>query len=528
MQTSDRIARHLTKELFRFVVAGSVDDGKSTLLGRLLLDAGALFDDHLADATVLGPDGAPHLDLSLFTDGLLAEREQQITIDVAYRYFATERRKFIVADTPGHLQYTLNMVTGASTADAALLLVDASRGPTEQTRRHAFVAARLGLRELIVCVNKMDLVGWSRERFDAIATELTALLAETGFARCHLIPVSATLGDNVVRRSERLPWAEATLLELLETLPLPTSTNSAPVRLWVQLLLRSGDGVRRYAGTLATGRITVGDRLRLLPSGLEVGVTELTVAGTPSDSAVAGESIALRFDREVDCARGDLLCSADAPAQTATRFDAALVWFGDQPLRAGARLLLRIGSRETPATIAELLDRTDLDQLTTSPTDRLQTNDLGRVRLVTPGPLPFDPFESSRATGAFVLIDPTSRATVAAGMLAAPSDERPSESAPPSGLERQRRLGHRPLAVVLPRDADNSSVNRLEARLFHAGFFTAQADDASAVAALLRAGLLVLCSEAAGVEPEAITVTGTDEADWWQQLEPLLGPLREG
>ena len=528
MQPSPRIARHLTKELFRFVVAGSVDDGKSTLLGRLLLDAGALFEDQLADATVLGPDGAPHLDLSLLTDGLLAEREQQITIDVAYRYFATEQRKFIVADTPGHLQYTRNMVTGASTADAALLLVDASRGPTEQTRRHAFVAARLGLRELIVCVNKMDLVGWSRERFDAIETELRGLLAETGFARCHLIPVSATLGDNVVRRSERLPWAKATLLELLEALPLPTSTNSAPVRLWVQLLLKSGDGVRRYAGTLATGRITSGDRLLLMPAGLQVTVQELTVAGTPSDSAVAGESIALRFDREVDCARGDLLCSIDAPAQAASRLDAALVWFGDQPLRAGARLLLRIGSRETPATIAELLDRTDLDQFTTGPTDRLQTNDLGRVRLVTPGPLPFDPFERCKATGAFVLIDPTSRATVAAGMLERAATEPQPALQRPTAEVRALRLGHRPLAVVLPHDAERSSVDRLEARLFQAGFVTAQSDDASAVASLLRAGLLVLCSAADGREAMTVTVTGTEEAAWWQQLEPLLANLRRG
>lgn len=527
MQHSPRIARHLAKELFRFVVAGSVDDGKSTLLGRLLLDAGALYEDQLADATLLGPDGAPHLDLSLLTDGLLAEREQQITIDVAYRYFSTERRKFIVADTPGHLQYTRNMVTGASTADAALLVVDASRGPTEQTRRHAFVAARLGLRELIVCVNKMDLVGWSKERFDAIATELRGLLAETGFERCHLIPVCATAGDNVVRRSDRLPWAEATLLELLESLPLPAATSGAPVRLWVQLLLRSGDGVRRYAGSLATGRVTVGDRLLLMPAWLQVTVQELTVAGKPSDSAVAGESIALRFDRDVDCARGHLLCSIDAPAQAASRLDAALVWFGDQPLRAGARLILRIGSRETPATVIELLDRTDLNQLTTGPTDGLDTNDLGRVRISTPGPVPFDPFEHCRATGAFVLIDPTTRATVAAGMLERAATELQPALQSPTAEARALRLGHGPLAVVLPHDADNSSVNRLEARLFQAGFFTAQSNDASAVAGLLRAGLLVLCSEAAAVEPQAITLSGADEAAWWQQLERLLGPLRD-
>ena len=300
------------------------------------------------------------------------------------------------------------------------------------------------------------------------------------------------------------------------------------MRLWVQLLLKSGDGVRRYAGTLATGRITSGDRLLLMPAGLQVTVQELTVAGTPSDSAVAGESIALRFDREVDCARGDLLCSIDAPAQAASRLDAALVWFGDQPLRAGARLLLRIGSRETPATIAELLDRTDLDQFTTGPTDRLQTNDLGRVRLVTPGPLPFDPFERCKATGAFVLIDPTSRATVAAGMLERAATEPQPALQRPTAEVRALRLGHRPLAIVLPREADPSSVDRLEARLFQAGFVTAQSDDASAVASLLRAGLLVLCSETAGVQTEAFTVTGRDEAGWWQQLEPLLGPLREG
>jgi hypothetical protein len=286
--------------------------------------------------------------------------------------------------------------------------------------------------------------------------------------------------------------------------------------------------VRRYAGQLATGRLRVGDRLLLMPAGLQVTAQELSVAGKSSESAVAGESIALRFDREVDCARGDLLCSIDAPAQAASRLDAALVWFGDQPLRAGARLLLRIGSRETPATIAELLDRTDLDQLTTGPTERLQTNDLGRVRLVTPGPVPFDPFESSRATGAFVLIDPTSRATVAAGMLERASTEPQPTLESPTAEARALRLGHGPLAILLPHDAERSSVDRLEARLFHAGFFTAQSDDASAVAILLRAGLLVLCKEPAGREANTATVTGTDEAAWWQQLEPLLGNLRRG
>lgn len=527
MPTSDRIARHLSKEIFRFVVAGSVDDGKSTLLGRLLLDAGALFEDQLADATVLGSDGLPHLDLSRITDGLLAEREQQITIDVAYRYFATERRKFIVADTPGHLQYTRNMVTGASTADAALLLVDASRGPIEQTRRHAFVAARLGLRELIVCINKMDLVGWSRERFDSIAADLTALLAETGFARCHIIPVCATLGDNVVRRSERLPWAEATLLELLETLPLPSATNSAPVRLWVQLLLKSEDGVRRYAGTLATGRITVGDRLRLMPSGLEVGVTELTVAGKPSYSAVAGESIALCFDREVDCARGDLLCAETSPAQAASRLEASLVWFSDQPLRIGARLLLRLGTRETLATVNELVSRTDLDSLASEPCDRLDPNELGNIVLTTLAPLPFDPFELCRATGAFVLIDPTSRATVAAGMIAAPSDDRPPESAPPSGLERQRRLGHSALLINMPDGAEAAALDRLERRLFDAGFVTAQAADGQAATRLLHAGLVVLSTTQPPDAIPAVTLSGANEADWWRTIEPLLGPLRD-
>ena len=332
----------------------------------------------------------------------------------------------------------------------------------------------------------------------------------------------------MVRRSEQLPWARATLLELLEALPLPTSTNSAPVRLWVQLLLRSGDGVRRYAGTLASGRVALGDRLMLMPAGLQVTVQELTVAGQRSDCAVAGESIALRFDREVDCARGDLLCSIDAPAQAASRLDAALVWFGDQPLRAGARLLLRIGSRETPATVAELLDRTDLDQLTTSSTEQLQTNDLGRVRLMTPSPVPFDPFESSRATGAFVLIDPQHRGTVAAGMLERAANQPQTALTGPTAAARALRLGHSPLAIVLPREADPSSVDRLEAKLFHAGFFTAQADDATAAAGLLRAGLLVLCSEAENPDAKTVTVTGTDDAAWWQQLEPLLADLRRG
>jgi len=527
MATSDRIARHLAKELFRFVVAGSVDDGKSTLLGRLLLDAGALFEDQLADATVVGPDGLPHLDLSRVTDGLLAEREQQITIDVAYRYFATERRKFIVADTPGHLQYTRNMVTGASTADAALLLVDASRGPTAQTRRHAFVAAKLGIRELIVCVNKMDLVGWSQERFDAISRELRDLLAHTGFDRCHLIPVCATAGDNVVLRSDRLPWAEATLLELLEGLPLPTAPALAPVRLWVQLLLRSGDGVRRYAGTLATGRITVGDRLLLLPSGLEIGVKELTVAGRPSDSAVAGESIALRFDREVDCARGDLLCAETSPARLASRLDASLVWFSDQPLRVGARLLLRLGTRETLATVSQLVSRTDLDSLASEPCDRLDPHELGNIVLTTLAPLPFDPFERCSATGAFVLIDPQSLQTVGAGMITGEAAAPATASDSPTASERSLRLGHRALCVVLPSKATDGAAGRLERRLFDAGLLTASAHDAGQAALLLAAGLVVVSTARPDGAFETVLLSGSDESAWWLQLEPLITRLRE-
>jgi bifunctional enzyme CysN/CysC len=419
------------------------------------------------------------------------------------------------------------MVTGASTADAILLLVDASRGPTEQTRRHAFVAAKLGIRELIVCVNKMDLVGWSQERFDAISRELQDLLAQTGFDRCHLIPVCATAGDNVVSRSDRLPWAEASLLELLEGLPLPTAPALAPVRLWVQLLLRSGDGVRRYSGQLATGRLRVGDGLRLMPSGAQVRIAELWVAGAGRDEAEAGESVALRFDREVDCARGDLLCAETSPARLASRLDASLVWFSDQPLRIGARLLLRLGTRETLATVSKLLSRTDLDSLASEPCDRLDPNELGNIVLTTLAPLPFDPFEASSATGAFVLIDPQSLQTVGAGMITGEAAAAAAASDSPTASERARRLGHRALCTVLPSESRDGAAGRLERRLFDAGLLTASAPDAGQAAALLAAGLAVVSTARPDGAFETVLLAGSDESGWWLQLEPLITKLRE-
>jgi sulfate adenylyltransferase subunit 1 (EFTu-like GTPase family) len=296
----------------------------------------------------------------------------------------------------------------------------------------------------------------------------------------------------------------------------------------VQLLLRSGDGVRRYAGQLATGRLRVGDRLLLLPSGAEVRIAELWVAGALRDEAEAGESVALRFDREVDCARGDLLCAETSPARLASRLDASLVWFSDQPLRSGARLLLRLGTRETLATVSQLVSRTDLDSLASEPCDRLDPHELGNAVLTTLAPLPFDPFESCSATGAFVLIDPQSLQTVGAGMITGEAVAPTTASDSPTASDRARRLGHRALCVVLPSEATDGATGRLERRLFDVGLLTTSAHDAGQAATLLAAGLVVVSTARPDAAFETVLLSGSDESGWWRQLEPLITRLREG
>ena len=409
------------KDLLRFSTAGSVDDGKSTLIGRLLYDTQSVYDDQVSSIAGKGTTAPGVLDLALLTDGLRAEREQGITIDVAYRYFSTARRKFIIADTPGHEQYTRNMATGASTASLAVVLVDARKGVLVQSRRHACIAALLGVRHVVVAVNKMDLVGYDEAAFDAIRAEFTAFLDELGELRpphVSFVPVSALAGDNVVRGSAAMPWyAGPSLLELLESVPVAETQSDKPFRLAVQRVLRPDQDFRGLAGQIASGVIRPGDAVMVLPSGRSSRVQRIVTYSGDLEEAYAPMSVTVTLEDEIDAGRGDLLASLEDPPVVADRLTASLVWMGEQPLDAGRRYLLKHLSRTVPALVTAIEYRLNVDTLARESADQLALNEIGSVELQTRQPVAADSYVANRITGSFVLIDALSNATVAAGMI---------------------------------------------------------------------------------------------------------------
>ncbi|MFE6283677.1 sulfate adenylyltransferase subunit 1 [Streptomyces sp. NPDC057877] len=399
-------------DLLRWATAGSVDDGKSTLVGRLLHDSKSVLADQLEAVARASSGEGP--DLALLTDGLRAEREQGITIDVAYRYFATPRRRFILADTPGHVQYTRNMVTGASTATLTVILVDARKGVVEQTRRHAAVAALLRVPHVVLAVNKMDLVGHEERVFAATAEEFTRFATGLGIPDVTAIPISALAGDNVVEPSTRMDWYSGpTVLEHLETVPVAEEDAATPARFPVQYVIRADD-VRRYAGQLASGELRVGDRVTVLPSGRSTTVTGIDVLGTPSQSARAPQSAALRLADDLDISRGDLLVPARALPTVSRDIEAAVCHLHERPLRPGDHVLLKHTTRTVRAVVRRIAG-----------TGRLALNEIGQVHLRTAEPLAYDPYATSRRTGSFVLIDPGDGATLAAGMTGETAPELP-------------------------------------------------------------------------------------------------------
>ncbi|WP_095515073.1 sulfate adenylyltransferase subunit CysN [Rubrivirga sp. SAORIC476] len=409
-------------DLLRFTTAGSVDDGKSTLIGRLLYDSKSIFEDQMeavAEASKdrgMDDDGVPNL--ALLTDGLRAEREQGITIDVAYRYFATPRRKFIIADTPGHVQYTRNMVTGASTADLAVILVDAKRGVQTQSKRHAFIASLLGIPHVVVAVNKMDLVDYSEEVFDAIVDEFSAFAGKLDLRDIDFIPVSALKGDNVVDRSENMDWYEgSTMLHHLEHVSLTGDKNLRDFRFPVQTVIRPDQTFRGFAGTVASGAIRPGEEILALPAGTRSTVESITTLNGDLDEARAGEAVVLTLTDEIDVSRGDMLVRPQNVPEVETGIEAMMCWMAEEPLQSNRHYILRHTTREVKAFVDEIVYRVDVNTLHREDSDTLQLNEIGRVRVTTAAPLFFDPYRQAKATGAFVLIDPYSNATVAAGMI---------------------------------------------------------------------------------------------------------------
>jgi len=468
-------------ELLRFTTAGSVDDGKSTLIGRLLHDSKAVYEDQLASVkkSRINRSTGP-IDFSLLTDGLRAEREQGITIDVAYRYFATPRRKFIIADTPGHEQYTRNMATGASTADLAVILVDATKGILPQTRRHAFIASLLGLRNVLAAINKMDLVNYQEDVFLRLEEDFLKLAAQLGIARTQCVPISALDGDNVVERSERTFWYQGpTLLEHLETVPLSASDSRKSLRLPVQMVIRPDANFRGFAGRVASGVIRPGDKVLALPSGRRTRVRSLVSYAGDLPEAFAPMSVTVQLEDEIDLSRGDMLVSPENSPQVSKRFRAMVVWLQETALEVGRTYLVKHTARQTRIRVLQIRHRVNVNTFEQEAATQLNMNDIASVEFEAHVPLFFDPYGGNRTTGSFILIDAISNATVGAGMIQADLSDRQgheglellsSNSArkPVSAQERYERHGHIPATFLL--ESRPALASKLARVLFDQGF----------------------------------------------------------
>jgi bifunctional enzyme CysN/CysC len=412
---------HEHKSLLRFLTCGSVDDGKSTLIGRLLYDSKMIFEDQMAaleaDSKKVGTQGG-EIDFALLVDGLAAEREQGITIDVAYRFFSTDTRKFIVADTPGHEQYTRNMVTGASTADAAIILIDARKGVLTQTRRHSYLVSLLGIRHVVLAINKMDLVGWSQEVFDSILAEYHDFAAQIGIKDFTAIPMSALKGDNITEPSDKAPWYKGPpLLPHLESLDVEDDLREKPFRMPVQWVNRPDLDFRGFSGLIATGTISPGDRVKVLPSGRESTVARIVTMTGDLPRAVAGQSVTITLTDEIDISRGDVLSIAGQPPEVADQFEATIVWMDDEGMLPGRPYLMKIGTRIVGASITEPKYKVNVNTLEQLAAKRLELNEIGVCNLSLDAPIAFDAYKDNHTLGGFILVDRISNRTVGAGML---------------------------------------------------------------------------------------------------------------
>lgn len=488
------LAQHEQKELLRFITCGSVDDGKSTLIGRLLFDSKMLYEDQLAqlesESRTHGTTGGG-FDPALVTDGLKAEREQGITIDVAYRYFSTAKRKFIIADTPGHEQYTRNMATGASSADLAVILIDARHGVLTQTKRHSFIVSLLGIRHVVVTINKMDLVEFSEKRFDEICEEYRSFVARLDLPDLHFIPISALNGDNVVDPSPRMPWYRgSTLMNFLETVYIGSDRNFEDFRFPVQYVNRPHLNFRGFCGTVASGIIRKGDEVMILPSRAISRIKQIVTYDGDLEEAFTPQSITLTLEDEVDCSRGDMIVRPGNVPKTSNDFDAMLVWMSSEPMVPGKNYLFKHTTQSAVGQIESLRYRVDVNTLHRSPSPELQLNEIGRCSITLAQPIFYDPYRRNRTTGAFIVVDRLSNVTLAAGMITAREVDKKTRLAPweieqnqveesvSGGVvqvtagERQARLGQTPATVLLTgmSGSGKSTIARgVERSLFDAG-----------------------------------------------------------
>ena len=495
-------------DLLRFTTAGSVDDGKSTLIGRLLYDSKGVYEDQLASVRKATRNVSTNgLDLSLLTDGLRAEREQGITIDVAYRYFSTPRRKFIIADTPGHEQYTRNMATGASTAGLAIILIDARYGVLPQSRRHAFIASLLGIPHLAVAINKMDLVEFSRDVYDSICAEFLSFAAQIDAGELAFIPISALLGDNVVTSSSRTPWYDGPpLLEYLETVPIDSDRNLSDMRFPVQTVIRPNLDFRGFAGQLASGVIRQGDEVTVLPSGRASRVKSIVTWDGDLAEAFAPMSVTVCLEDEIDISRGDMLVHAGNPPHIGRRFEATVVWMNQRPLAPNHPYLLKQTTQTGQARVREIRYRIDVNSLEHQPVSELQLNEIGVISVEAQRPLFFDPYARNRSTGSFILIDPITNETVGAGMILQPQATG-TRTGRVTDTEREAARGHAGVAILLPPDALDLAWS-LERRLFDQGYAVHvihQPEDLrQAVRTAVEAGLVAVVAGATGEDRETV------------------------
>ena len=515
--------RHQHKELLRFLTCGSVDDGKSTLIGRLLHDTKGIYEDQLAavkkDSVKHGTTGEGQIDLALLTDGLRAEREQGITIDVAYRYFSTDKRQFIIADTPGHEQYTRNMATGASTCQLAIILIDARHGVMVQTKRHSFICSLLGIKHLVIAINKMDLVGFSEEAFNRIREEYLAFIKTLGFNDIHFIPMSALRGDNVVEPSTSMRWYSGkTLLSHLETVPIAGDRNLADLRFPVQHVLRPNLNFRGFAGTIASGIIKKGETVRVLPSGKTSRVKSIVTYAGDIPEAFAPMSVTLTLEDEIDVSRGDMLVHASSPADrplpiVSASIDAMIVWMNEQAFVPGKSYWFKQTTRMVSGSMVELQHAVDVNTLAQKPANSLNLNEVGRATLALSQSLVFDPYQSNAATGAFIIIDRLSNNTVDAGMIIGRHQSAANLRGRVSQQEKETRLGQRGAVIWIARKiADDLERALFEEARTVVHFDTAEFDLYStpdsdlAFAALLRTlseqGVITLISSDATPPPE--------------------------
>jgi sulfate adenylyltransferase large subunit len=463
------LSEHENKSLLRFLTCGSVDDGKSTLIGRLLYDSKLLFDDQLSalerDSVREGNAGEGEIDYALLLDGLKAEREQGITIDVAYRYFTTPHRKFIIADTPGHEQYTRNMATGASSADLAIVLIDARKGVITQTRRHSFIVSLLGIRHVVVAVNKMDLVDFSQARFEEIRADYEVLSKELSIPDIRFVPLSALKGDNIVDRSARMPWYDGpSLLNILETVDISADRNLGDFRFPVQFVSRPNLDFRGFAGSVASGVIRKGDRIKALPSLKESTIKRIVTADGELDEAFVPQAVTLELNDEIDISVGEMIVHAENIPNVATHFEAMILWLSETPMNRNTTYLLRHTSHTTKARVAELEYRVDVNTMEKQPTENLKLNEIGRANITTHQPLFFDAYRDCRETGSFILIDPISNNTVAAGMIERPQATVGERAPLEARVDRREFLWER--GLVSPEARINRNQHRGKTVLF--------------------------------------------------------------